>query len=103
MEDVSSLWDGQDQAVMEGYDEFLSMSKRLKNDTTSMVEDSLLSKEEQDIRMVGARSLEDEDEFDEDDIWKEEDDLFKKEDDSWEKLADDTLSLMEQRCLKSVW
>ena len=98
MEDVSSLWEGDDQVVLEGYDEFLS--KKLKTDTASMVENFLLSKEQVDVRMVGARSLENE--LDEDDIWKEEDDLFKEEDGSLKKLADDTLSLMEQRCLRNV-
>ena len=98
MEDV--MWDVDDQMMMEGHDEFLG--KRLKTGTASNVEDSLVSRDQADVRMVGTRSLEDDCELDEDDILKKEDDLFEEEDDSWEKLADDTLSLMEQRCLKSV-
>ena len=100
VEDSSSLWEGDDQVVLEGYEEFLV--KRVKTDTASKLEESLLSKEQGDVRLVGARSLEKE--VNEDDIWEEEDDLFKEneEDGSWDKLADDTLSLMEQRCLQNV-
>ena len=47
----------------------------------------------------------------EDDIWGEEDDIRTNEDNifeefdtegSWEQLADDTISMMEQRCSQSM-
>ena len=72
------------------------MASKQEESTKDMVEPS------DNVLGAGSQGLED-------NIWGKgdnipgiEDDFFKEPDGSWELLADDTLSMMEQRCSQSV-
>ena len=97
---VDEGWmDEGDQDVMDGYDEFL---KRPRVDMATKQEESLKDVEEPIVLGAGSQGLEDDIWGEEDYIQGTEDDVFKESDGSWEQLADDTLSMMEQRCSQSV-